>query len=238
MSGSALKLLMMVLMVFDHIGAFISPSMASFFHFITRPVAPVFAYMAVEGFIYTKDVKKYLSRLYLFGFLMYFGNFILNYYIIKNPINYVYNNIIMTIALGVTGLYIYENIYLKKNKLQGIILLLFVGILSIFTEGGILIYPFILICYICRDNNFKRNIILCGITAFLLPTVIVPYETKKITIEMFFINSDILLPVAGIPFIYLYNGKRGNNSNFMKYIFYIFYPMHLWMIAIIADKFI
>ncbi|MBD5549290.1 MAG: hypothetical protein HDQ97_18205 [Lachnospiraceae bacterium] len=35
------------------------------------------------------------------------------------------------------------------------------------------------------------------------------------------------------PFILLYNGERGPKSNFNKYFFYIFYPVHLWIIAII-----
>ncbi|MEA4876090.1 TraX family protein [Anaerorhabdus sp.] len=37
-----------------------------------------------------------------------------------------------------------------------------------------------------------------------------------------------------MPFIYLYNGERGPNTKFSKYIFYIFYPVHIWILYIIA----
>lgn len=237
MSATTLKLLMMILMVFDHISAFISPGLASLFHFLTRPVAPVFAYMAVEGYIHTSDIKKYLKRLYLAAFFMFFGNFILNTFIINNRVNYVNNNIFLSLAIGVTGLFIYDRLF-KKDKVKGSIILILLYAAAIFSEGGFLIFPFMMICYICRENNFKRNLILIAITAFMLPAALVPYKDLKSTLDMFFMNSDILMPIAGLPFIYLYNGKKGSSSKFMKYIFYVFYPAHLWIIAIIADKFI
>lgn len=236
MSSIFLKTTMMILMVLDHISYFISPEMSSVFHLITRPVAPVFAYLSVEGYIHTKNIKKYLFRLYTAAFIVFIGNFLLNNFVIENELYYVHNNIVMTLALGVSALYLYDNICI--NKLLNIFLLTIILILSLFTEGGIIIVPFMLISYIFRNNNKKINMILIAITAFLLPTALVSYDSIKETLDMFFMNSDILAPIAGLPFIYLYNGKKGSDSKFFKYIFYVFYPMHLWIIAIVADKLI
>lgn len=38
---------------------------------------------------------------------------------------------------------------------------------------------------------------------------------------------------AVIFFILLYNGKRGKNTAFTKYMFYIIYPIHLWILMIL-----
>ncbi|MDU6316439.1 MAG: TraX family protein, partial [Enterococcus faecalis] len=38
-----------------------------------------------------------------------------------------------------------------------------------------------------------------------------------------------------LPFISLYNGERGSKAPFFKYLFYGFYPLHLWLIALIAN---
>ena len=42
--------------------------------------------------------------------------------------------------------------------------------------------------------------------------------------------------VLSIPIIMMYNGKRGNNrkiNNIMKWLFYIYYPLHLLIIGLI-----
>ena len=36
-----------------------------------------------------------------------------------------------------------------------------------------------------------------------------------------------------IPFILLYNGERGKNTLFTKYMFYTVYPIHIWILMII-----
>ncbi|WP_230203571.1 TraX family protein [Bacillus massiliigorillae] len=40
--------------------------------------------------------------------------------------------------------------------------------------------------------------------------------------------------VFAIPFILLYNGESGVNNTFTKYMFYFFYPLHLWAIYTIG----
>lgn len=234
MSGNTLKLLMMFLMVFDHIGPFIPAKLASLFHFMTRPVSGVFAFMAVEGFIHTRDVKKYSRRLYLSGIFMEVGNRLINYFIIDNVNYYISNNIFLTLALGVTSLYLLEE--LKDRKALRFLTIFIVFVLgTFFSEGGLLLIPFILIIYAYRDRPRIRNIIFVFISLILGLSVWVDYGSFFSSLNMFFINSDGLIFVMALPFIYLYNGKSGSKK-YSKYIFYIFYPLHLWTIAIFADK--
>jgi len=57
------------------------------------------------------------------------------------------------------------------------------------------------------------------------------YEDIETTINMLMYNSDFLL-ICVIPFVLLYNGERGANTKFNKYLFYVFYPLHIWLLAI------
>lgn len=44
--------------------------------------------------------------------------------------------------------------------------------------------------------------------------------------------------VLAIPFLKLYNGKRGKNpsiNKWMKWLFYVYYPLHLFVIGIIQN---
>ncbi len=53
----------------------------------------------------------------------------------------------------------------------------------------------------------------------------------SIAIEVsYLINSDLLLAISVIPaliLVYFYNGKKGSDSKFLKWFFYLFYPVHL-----------
>lgn len=64
MTGTALKLIAMVLMTIDHIGVYI-PGAPLWLRYIGRLSACIFFFCAVEGFSHTHDKKRYLMRLYL-----------------------------------------------------------------------------------------------------------------------------------------------------------------------------
>ena len=118
-------------------------------------------------------------------------------------------------------------------KFLKLILGCLIGFLGlIFTEGGQIIIPFMLITYFLRNREMIRNILYVLYSILILIFSYVSYDSFKETLLMLLYNSDWLF-ILVIPFIYLYNGERGNNSKFSKYFFYVFYPLHLWIIKLI-----
>lgn len=225
-----LKLLMSALMFLSHlhyINNFIPIEVAYVFNIISRCVAPMFAYFAVEGIIHTRNLKKYCIRLSIFAGIIFVGNAILN--AIFNAFSkslrdnrqvlYIKNNVIFTLALGVI---VVALILWGKNKqpiarrgLYSISIICFiVGFL--WGEWGTVILPFMIVNYFFHDKKVFRYLSygLIEIIAILLPFS-----------EPFYFLV--------FPFILLYNGERGPNTRFSKAFFYIFYPTHLWIIAII-----
>jgi len=230
LNGFQIKLLMACLMVLDHIAYFIPGMWVMIFHVITRVVGVWFAYTAVEGFMYTSNLKKYCMRLFIWAVFMFAGNSILNLLFQDHGIA-VHNNIFLTLAIGVLMLAAITKI---ENRIMGFIcsaVLIVIGVLM--TEGGMVILPFMLITYFAYGKDKYRNIgYLCfSIVLFLMSFV--AYEDLLTTIKMLAYNSDFMF-IFVIPFLYMYNGKRGGNSKFAKYFFYVFYPAHLWIITTIA----
>ncbi len=150
----------------------------------------------------------------------------------------VYNNIFLTLALGFTIINLIE--FSKKREGSKKIMILLPAIslipLCLFTEGRIVLIPFILITYLFRGNMKKQMILYTILSALIFFTSYTQYSTINETIEMLMFNSDFLF-ILVVPFIFLYNGKRGINNKFSKYLFYIFYPLHLWLIAILQFRF-
>ena len=71
-SSNILKLLAMFLMLLDHLWATIVPG-NQWMTMAGRLAFPIFAFLLVEGYVHTSDVKQYKKRLLIFGILMYRG---------------------------------------------------------------------------------------------------------------------------------------------------------------------
>lgn len=71
-SGSTLKIIAMLSMLIDHIAAVLVdsrayPELYGAMREIGRLAFPVFCFLIVEGYFNTKNVKKYVGRLLIFG---------------------------------------------------------------------------------------------------------------------------------------------------------------------------
>ena len=174
------KCFMAFLMVLDHlpyIPGLVPPTVTGIFHVLTRCVGVWFAYLAVEGFLHTKSRVRYMARLFVWAGIMALGNALYNTIGASRGLH-LSNNIFLTLALGVLML----NILVGSNpatqwgvrprsagewtlRLFGVILVLAA---SLFSEGGILILPFLLIT-ICAGNGWScamYSILRCPLCCF------------------------------------------------------------------------
>lgn len=238
-SGNQIKLFMALLMVFDHlyyIPGLLSNEFVGFFHVITRCVSVWFAYMVVEGFKYTSNRIKYNVRLFIWAATMDIGNILISNMLSLKEIH-IHNNIFTTLAFSVLILNLIsdfkDSTYNKKIlKVVGVILTVSLMFL-ILPEGFLIIIPFVVVTYLTDKRHSARYISYALISVFLLITSYVSYGDYKTTLQMLAYNSDFMF-ITVIPFMLLYNGERGKKTKISKYFFYIFYPLHLWLLAMIA----
>ena len=125
LSGTALKYIACITMLIDHIGAscieadILLPALAAgaascggipvstllaadrVLRYIGRLAFPIFCFLAVEGFLHTHDVKKYVRRLLLFGLLSEVP-FDLAFF--RTPFAPQHQNVYWTLALGVLAM--------------------------------------------------------------------------------------------------------------------------------------
>lgn len=228
MNAFQIKLLMATLMLLDHLRAInglIPSEMASVFTILSRCVAPMFAYLAVEGIRHTRDLKNYLLRLSVLAGIVYIGNAILNLFFEsfsqalpddERKYLFINANVIFTLAMGVLVITLIRRG--KEKKSTGLYVLSVIGFIVGFLWGewGTVLLPFMLIEYFFRD---KLKIRILGYVLIEAIALLLPFS------EPFYFLV--------FPFILLYNGKRGPKNGFSKYFFYIFYPVHIWILYII-----
>ena len=111
LSAAALHLIAMALMLMDHLWATLLPAQ-DWLTCAGRLAFPIFAFMTVEGYFHTRNLKRYALRLLLFALLsevpfdlMYGGTWFYP----------VHQNVIWTLLLGLLGVHLMETMR-KKQK--------------------------------------------------------------------------------------------------------------------------
>ncbi len=231
LSGSTLKLIAMLSMLTDHIGAVIvgpytdavletvgyeTVRRLSVCYDLLRDIGriafPIFCFLLIEGFLHTKNVWRYAGRLLLFAaiseipFDLAFQNKIFN-------INS--QNVFFTLLIGLLMLIGLKSI---KELLQ--IPVFIKTLLSLLT----VIVSMLAAYYLKTDYSYIG--VFCIAVLYL-------FSRKRIGQAIAGAVSfcwEIPAPLAFIP-IFFYNGKRGWK---MKYVFYLFYPLHLLILSMIA----
>ncbi|MQS75161.1 TraX family protein [Companilactobacillus halodurans] len=239
------KIILMLLMVLDHIDVFISPYLADFFHIITRVVAVGFAYLVVEGLHYTHSRKNYLSRLLLWGVGMSVGNWLLNLFVLRkhNVMSILGDNIFLTLFLGAIVLISWNNQNNNpslKKVLKSLAIVLLIASLIIPLEGSFVVVPFMFITQLTYGDVKRRNrayLILMMVFALIeLPMALtIPNLNGIMIFDTIAMNASDIFFILIIPLLHYYNGKIGSLNQKLKYGFYLFYPLHLWVIHLIAN---
>lgn len=222
-SGSALKLLAVFSMLIDHIGMYLCRNNEIFLqtlctlgireitpYFLMRAFGrlafPIFAFLAVEGFIYTRNRFNYGRNLLLFAFISEIPWNLIH----AGTWHYPGQNVFFTLFLGYIGLCCLS--YWKEDAVKktiGLILLLAISF-KLRADYGYRGFGFILMLYTLRSQLLLKSVIGCC----MLPGAWIP-------------------GMAFIP-ISLYDGKRGFiHGTVWKFCFYAFYPVHLLVLYLI-----
>lgn len=221
LSNNALKIIAMVSMLIDHIGYIIFPQY-QLLRIIGRIAFPIFAYMIAEGCFYTRNRKKYL--------LMIAGLGIICQLVATIATGSLYQNILITFTLAIATIFAIDN-FLKKKKMPSFLLMAL-------TVAGVIFISYIA-PVIFEEQGFTVDY---GIWGILLPVFVYFSPTKALkifftalilAIRIFLVGKLQLFALLAVPFLMLYNGKRGKLN--MKYVFYIFYPAHLAIIYLIDE---
>ncbi|MBT9778667.1 hypothetical protein GPL15_19455 [Clostridium sp. MCC353] len=230
-NGNTLKMIAVITMVIDHIGAvMIEGGVLGYYNtgflnstlsrrqmelwmnldFVCRTIGriafPIFCFLLAEGFIHTRDVKKYIGRMAVFALI---SEIPFDLAIFGTPFNFEYQNVYFTLVIGLLVL-----LGMSRHPDNGIAQALsFMGgcaaavVLRVdYNVVGVLL---ITAFYLFHGKKGQRTIVCGGIAAY---------------------ESSVCLGAGALSLapIWFYNGERGKMK--LKYLFYWFYPAHLMIL--------
>ncbi len=220
LTGNQLKIIALISMTLDHIGVQIFCE-AEFLRIFGRIAFPIFAFMIAEGCRYTKNRKKYLGTILITAVLCQIVYFF--------ALHSMYQCILVTFSLSIILNFLIDNAMQKKSITAFI--LAFAGFLGVYTVTEILPQVF-------YNTDFTVDY---GFWGVMVPVFV--FLADKKYLKILALTSGLILlsfwsggvqwySLFAIFLLLAYNGKRGKYK--LKYLFYIYYPLHLCVIYFIS----
>lgn len=233
-SSNALKMIAICSMLIDHIGAVVietgifgGPEFThlaeilateqgarwyladTVLRLIGRIAFPIFCFLLVEGFMHTRNVRKYAARLFLFAVV---SEIPFDLAIFGTLFSTRHQNVYFTLLIGLLVLAGMERFRDKTLKQLLVVLSGFFAAYVLKSDYDVIGVMLILLLYLLRCDKKKRTVYGCILAA-------------AESIDYFGAAALAFIPIN------LYNGKKGGMR--IQYLFYWFYPLHLMLLYII-----
>lgn len=231
LNSNNLKVIAIIAMTIDHIGDLLYPGMpnniiSNILHVIGRLTAPIMFFFISEGFYYTKNLKKYISRLFIFALISHFAYcfaFGINYLPFSTGNIFNQTSIMWSLAWAVVALYVvYGENNLKEWQKWGLVI--FINIITFSADWSCIAVMSILTIYNHR-NNIKDQMKGLMFWVFIYALISFIFVNKTYGIIQLFV-------ILAYPLLKNYSNERGK-IKWLKWLFYIYYPLHLIIIGIL-----
>lgn len=255
LNRNALKYFAVLCMLGDHIAYAFVPdgALKTVLEFFGGLTMPIMAFFLAEGCRYTKNIKKYALRLFVFALIsavpfcfLQTGSLMpivisegikesghLHFYIsfIDKTVTVYRLNFLFTLLLSLINIKAWD---MKKIPLPvKVLITLAVCILSTGCDWGYWCVLISFVFYKFKDKPVLKWILYSLIAlscvfyfkAFQNPLCFeITYKFSPVHFNLF-----IIIPLIGL----CYNGQKGKSSGFGKWFFYVFYPAHLLIIDLL-----
>ncbi len=218
LTGNQLKIFALVCMTVDHVGMLLLPQYPVL-RYIGRLSMPVFAWMIAEGCRYTRNKWRYFATMAAVALVCQGA-----YWVAERSL---FQCILVSFCLATLLIYATEYAMQEKRLASWCVPAL----------------VFAAVVYLCvfLPKVLDGFYIDYGLFGVLLPVAVYLGRTRE---EKLLLAACCLsglawnaypaqwFSLASLPVLYLYNGKRGKWK--LKYLFYLYYPLHLAALYAIA----
>lgn len=227
LNSNQIKLIAIIAMTIDHITWLLFPGCQKIWwvmglHVIGRLTAPIMWFFIAEGFYYTKNVKKYILRLFVFAVISHFAyNFAGGIPFIPEGF-FNQTSVMWSLAWAVVLMLIFTT-----EKLQQwikIVLIILICCITFPSDWSTIAAMCPVFLYLNR-NDFKKQSFAMFIWVLIYAIVYFLFIDKMYGILQ-------MCTLLSLPILKKYNGQRGQWKG-MKWFFYLYYPAHLFIIGII-----
>jgi hypothetical protein len=223
LSAFTLKIIAIIAMTCCHVAIVFESYLPLYLMFLLNTVGgltfPIMAYLIVEGYNKTSNIKKYLLRLFFFGL----ASAVPAFWILGRL------SVLFTLLLGLCSLLLRDRV--KKKYLFW---LCFIGMVlaTVFFAWSLIGVPLIFAYGTIKGE--KRKVIISTtavLSVGLALTGILDVLRDGLSVQLALDTCFMFAGICTIPLLLSYNGKRGYSPSSLRYLFYIYYPVHLLVLS-------
>ena len=239
LDSNAIKLIAILAMTVDHIAWAVFPGyprewLPLAMHLVGRLTCPIMCYFIAEGFHHTRDVRKYTARLFAFAVISHFA------YIFASNDFSGWRSFIPFYSGNVLN-----QTSVMWSLAWGLVMLRAANSDKLSAAGKTLVI--ILICLVSFPSDWSCIASLCVLAfgtnrgelkkqAFWLVFYVALYAIVYALALDWVYGLVQMGVVLSLPVLRLYNGQRGRSpqvNRVMKWLFYVYYPLHLLVIGLL-----
>lgn len=228
-SSADLRYLAIVLMLTDHIWLALRPPQGFWMTCIGRLAFPIFAFLIAEGFHHTSDRRRYALRLFVCGLITEIPY---DVFISSTFFNMRSQNVLFTLLFGLLALWLFQ--WARERGGVKHYLLACMGFAALYVAAdrlgvsyGGLGMTMVVMFGLLRGvkHSILWQLLCLAVLNFLIPGRMMQLGSIPFSIQNF--------GTLAIVLIALYNGARGAKSKALQYGAYLFYPVHMGLLAVL-----
>jgi len=234
-TSAVLHIIAMLFMLCDHLwGTVISGN--DWLTCLGRISFPIFAFMIVEGYFHTGNLKKYVGRLLLFAVI---SEIPFNLAMGSRLFYPIHQNVLWAFLMAIGFIHWNEKAR-KSGKLWKRVIVGFTSVILAYLSGLLTMVDFyhagiltVLVFYFFRERKWY-NYIAQFVCLWYINMEMLGGLSYQINIlgNTYFIARQGFALLAFIP-IWLYRGRQGYHNKAFQYFCYWFYPVHLLILGIL-----
>lgn len=217
LSSLQLKLIAMVAMLCDHGAILLTEQWSEPYVYLRafgRLAFPIYAFLLVEGYYHTRDVKKYAARLAIFALL---SEIPFDLAVRGQAIDWSMQNVFFTLLIGLLMVAGMDALRLRGKRF-----------LAVAAGIGALAAALLVRC----DYDVSGVLMIFFFYLYREQKPVMCLTVGAVMVVM--MGGLEIYGLLALFLIYLYNGKKGPDI-LNKYVFYAFYPAHLLILWLIAS---
>lgn len=237
-NSNVLKIIAIAAMTLDHLAwaiwrGYSTNGLALTLHILGRLTCPIMCYFIAEGYFYTKNLKKYLFRMFLFAVISHFPYVFCSIDYI-DPLSFVpfahgspfnQTGVLWGFAWGLVLIKVHDTRLKFPIKLILTVLILAVS----FPADWSCIAPMVILSFWDNRGHFVKQMLWMMFWVFVYAIV------YCFVLNMIYGILQLAVCLA-VPILLLYNGQRGKYpavNKILKWFFYFYYPVHLTAIGLL-----
>ena len=229
LSANTLKYIAVIAMTIDHVAFTFVPHESPVYFVMRlfgRLTAPIMSFFIVEGFLHTKNYRKYFLRMFVFGIISQPFYFVMIFrHTPKNIAEFFMNlNVMFNFCISLILLKIVSG---KLRTEKKIFLSRMCVMFSDLCDWSIMIPAWVLIFFFFRNSKFRTGLFI-SVSVVLITLKFLPMYNS---FTEFSYQYGVLMTTVLIS---LYNGRRSQRfRKFNRWFFYVYYPLHIAVIDIL-----